>query len=154
MSADDFLDSNVLVYSVDLRFPAKRAQAKELIDRSITDNSGCISYQVIQETLNVLSGKLGVPGEQIRELLDDALLPLWTVNPTASLYRSALSLRGRRGFSFYDSLIAAAALEEGCQRLYSEDLQHGQQIQGLTILNLFQGPKLEQMKASTRIDAT
>ena len=44
---------------------------------------------------------------------------------------------GRFGFSFYDSLIVAAALEAGCTRLYSEDLQHGQRIQNLTIENPF-----------------
>ena len=65
------------------------------------------------------------------------MVPLWQVNPTAALYQSAITLQGRYGFSFYDSLIVAAALEGGCTRLYSEDLQHGQQIQRLTILNPF-----------------
>ena len=59
------------------------------------------------------------------------------MNPTAALYQSAVSFQSRYGFSFYDSLIVAAALEAGCTRLYSEDLQHGQQIQRLTILNPF-----------------
>ena len=63
--------------------------------------------------------------------------PLWQVNPTVALYRSAVSLQSRYRFSFYDSLIVAAALEAGCTRLYSEDLQHDQQIQQLTILNPF-----------------
>ena len=46
-------------------------------------------------------------------------------------------LQSRYGFSYYDALIVAAALESGCTRLYTEDLQHGQQIDGLAIENLF-----------------
>ena len=51
MSADDFLDTNVLVYSVDARFPEKMERALELVGNSLTNGSGCISYQVVQETL-------------------------------------------------------------------------------------------------------
>ena len=137
MSADEFLDTNILVYSVDARAPEKMERAHELVGRSLTNGSGCISYQVVQETLNVLTGKLGMSAESIRRLLDEILVPLWQVNPTAALYQSAVSLQSRYGFSFYDSLIIAAALEAGCTRLYSEDLQHGQQVQRLTILNPF-----------------
>ena len=137
MSADDFLDSNILVYSVDARAPHKMERALELVGRSLTNGSGCISYQVVQETLNVLGGKLSMSADGIRRLLDEILVPLWQVNPTASLYQSAITLQGRYGFSFYDSLIVASALEAGCTRLYSEDLQHGQQIQRLMILNPF-----------------
>ncbi len=54
-----------------------------------------------------------------------------------ALYRSALQLQLRWRFSFYDSLIVAAALEAGCKRLLSEDLQHGQRIETLTIENPF-----------------
>ena len=137
MSADDFLDSNVLVYSVDDRFPEKRQKAMELVSRSVIEGTGCISFQVVQETLNVLIGRLGTPVGQIRVLMDDVLSPLWKVYPSATLYQDAISIQGRYGFSFYDSLIVAAALEAGCTRLYSEDLQHGQQIQRLTIVNPF-----------------
>ena len=137
MSADEFLDSNILVYSVDARAPEKMERAHELVGRSLTNGSGCISYQVVQETLNVLTGKLGMSANSIRRLLDEILVPLWQVYPSAPLYHDAISVQGRYGFSFYDSLIVAAALEAGCTRLYSEDLQHGQQIERLTILNPF-----------------
>ncbi len=137
MSADDFLDSNVLVYSVDTGFPEKRQRAMELVTRSVNEATGCISFQVVQETLNVLIGRLGTPVDRLRVLMDDVLSPLWQVYPSAPLYQSAITLQGRYELSFYDSLIVAAALEAGCTRLYSEDLQHGQQIQRLTILNPF-----------------
>ena len=56
---------------------------------------------------------------------------------TSWIHWDAVSLQGRYGYSFYDSLIIAAALEVGCTRLYSEDLQHDQRIHGLTIVNPF-----------------
>ena len=139
MSAEQFLDTNVLVYSVDEGVPEKRQRARELVAQSLTNGRGCISYQVVQETVNVLTGNFGTPLDRVRRLLDEVLIPLWQINPTGSLYQSALSLQSRYGFSFYDSLIIAAALEAGCTRLYSEDMQHGQRIQGLTILNPFMG---------------
>lgn len=52
-------------------------------------------------------------------------------------YARALALQDRHRFSFYDSLIVAAALEAGCRRLLTEDLQHGQRIEGLRIENPF-----------------
>ena len=137
MSADEFLDTNVLVYSVDLESPEKRQRALELIDRGLTEHTACISFQVVQETLNVLIRKTETPVDRIRQLMDSTLVPLWQVYPSASLYQDAISIQGRYGFSFYDSLIVAAALEAGCTRLYSEDLQHGQQVQRLTIVNPF-----------------
>ena len=137
MSADDFLDTNVLVYSVDSESPEKRQRALELVSRSVTARTGCISFQVVQETLNVLIRKTDTPTDRIREMLDVVLVPLWQVYPSAVLYQDAISIQGRYGFSFYDSLIVAAALEAGCTRLYSEDLQHGQQVQRLTIVNPF-----------------
>ncbi len=137
MSADDFLDTNVLVYSVDSESPEKRQRALELVNRSVAAHTGCISFQVVQETLNVLIRKTDTPVDRIREMLDVVLVPLWQVYPSAVLYQDAISIQGRYGFSFYDSLIVAAALEAGCTRLYSEDLQHGQQVQRLTIVNPF-----------------
>ena len=139
MSADDFLDTNILVYMFDETDVRKRRQAEALVGERLLTGAGCISFQVVQETTNVLIHKLGFRLEDTRQVLEQVLVPLWQVNPTASLYQSAVSLQTRHGFSFYDSLIVAAALEAGCTRLYSEDMQHGRQIQRLTILNPFSG---------------
>ena len=137
MSADDFLDTNVFVYLFDEADDNKRRQAEMLVNSVLVRRTGCISFQVVQETLNVLVRRMETPVNRLREFLDDILVPLWQVYPSAPLYQDAISLQGRYGFSFYDSLIVAAALEAGCTKLYSEDLQHGQQIQRLTILNPF-----------------
>ncbi len=137
MSADDFLDTNIFVYLFDEVAPRKRRVAQRLVRRSVADGSGCISHQVIQETMNVVIGKLGATPERMRQLMDDVLFPLWRVKPTRTLYRRSLDVRARYGFAVYDSLIVAAALEAGCRTLYSEDLQHGQRLEGLTIVDPF-----------------
>ena len=137
MSADDFLDTNVFVYLFDEADVVKQRQAEILVNSILVSRTGCISFQVVQETLNVLIGRLGTPVDRLRVLMDDVLFPLWQVYPSAVLYQDAISIQGRYGYSFYDSLIVAAALEAGCTRLYSEDLQHGQQVQRLTIVNPF-----------------
>lgn len=137
MRADSFLDTNVFVYLFDETDERKRRTAEVLVQRALEDGRGCISYQVVQETLNVLTRKLQAAAEDVGRLLDDVLMPLWRVNPTRTLYRRGLDLRTRYGFSFYDSLIVAAALEAGCKVLYSEDLQHGQRIDGVTVMDPF-----------------
>ena len=137
MSAD-FIDTNVFVYLFDESAPAKRDVAKQVIQGGLT-SGGAISYQVVQETLNVITRKLPTPttARDADEFLRSVLLPLWRVMPTERLFRRGLDLQDRYRLSFYDSLIVAAALEAGCSRLLSEDLQHGQRIESLTIVNPF-----------------
>ena len=137
MSAEDFIDTNVLVYLFDETDADKRQRAESIVHRSLESGTGCISYQVVQETMYVVTRKLGASPDTARRLLDDVLVPLWQVNPSPTLYRRALNLQVQHGFSFYDSLIVAASLEAGCVRLYTEGLQHGQQIQDLTVQNPF-----------------
>lgn len=132
----DFLDTNVFVYLFDRKADAKRMRAEQLVHDALLNASACISSQVVQETLNVLVRKYGLPDSDASDLLDDVLQPLWQVTPDAGLYHRALALRRRYGFSFYDALIVAA-LEAGCTRLWSEDLQHGQCIGKLQIENPF-----------------
>jgi predicted nucleic acid-binding protein len=111
--------------------------AEDVVGRAL-ENDASISFQVVQEVLNRLTRQDALePGQETELILKDVLLPMWTVMPSENLYRRALDLKTRYRYSFYDSLIVAAALEAGCTRLFSEDLQHGQQIEGLTIENPF-----------------
>ncbi len=135
----DFIDSNVFIHSLDLDSPEKRATARRLVEDVLHSGEGRISFQVIQETLSVITRKFQrtVSPDDARQFLDEVLVPLWRVMPTQRLYERALDIQARYRYSFYDSLIVAAALSAGCVRLLSEDLQHGQQIEGLTIANPF-----------------
>ena len=72
-----------------------------------------------------------------RAYLDHVLTPLLHVTASAQLYHRGLDIQDRYHYSFYDSLIIAAALEAGCARLLSEDMQDGQRIDSLTIVNPF-----------------
>lgn len=139
MSGADFLDTNVLVYSVDAADPEKRKVAKAIIDGALTKRSAVVSFQVVQETLQIVTRKFRVvlKDADVAALLAHVLVPLWTVQPSEPLYQKALAVGARHRFSFYDSLIVAAALTAGCKRLLSEDLQDGQRVEGLRIENPF-----------------
>ena len=135
----EFLDSNIFIYLFDTQDDRKRGIAQGLIERALGNDSACISHQVVQEALNIVTRKLvpPLPPEAAQRFMEHSLLPLWRVMPSAALYAKALGLRARWQLSFYDALIVAAALEAGCKRLLSEDLQHGLRIEGLRIENPF-----------------
>jgi predicted nucleic acid-binding protein len=141
MSASvDFLDTNVIVYSLDLAAPeAKRRVSIGIVARALSEGSAVISWQIVQETLHVAAHKFkkAITDADRAALLREVLEPLWTIHPSASLYRNALRIQADRGFALYDSLIVAAAQEAGCKRLLTEDLQHGQRIGSLRIENPF-----------------
>jgi predicted nucleic acid-binding protein len=135
----EFIDTNVFVYLFDETNDRKRTIADRIVKTALETRTARISHQVVQETLNVVTRKLPSPmtAENAQRFLVQVLAPLWQIMPNIALYRRGLDVQARYGFSFYDSLIIAAALESGCTRLYSEDLQHGQQIEGLIIENPF-----------------
>ena len=135
----EFIDTNVFIYLFDETNNRKRTIADRIVKTALETRTARISHQVVQETLNVVTRKLPSPmtAENAQRFLVQVLAPLWQIMPNIALYRRGLDVQARYGFSFYDSLIIAAALESGCTRLYSEDLQHGQQIEGLIIENPF-----------------
>lgn len=136
----DFLDTNVFVYLFDEVDDRKRATAERMVADALASGTGVVSYQVVQEALNVLTRKLGASPSDARRFLDGVLAPLWRLGPSPDLYVRALEVRERYGFSFYDALVVAAALEAGCTRLLSEDLQHGQRIGDLIVVDPFRTP--------------
>lgn len=94
---------------------------------------------MVPEMLNVLTRKLKLAAraEDAVLSLQHMLVLLWRVQPSPALYAAALDVLQRQRFGFYDSLVAAAALEAGCRRLLSEDLRHGQRIGALRVENPF-----------------
>lgn len=139
MSAESFIDTNIFVYQLE-RLDARKADiADDLIEHGIETQTACISFQVIQECINTAIRKAEVPltEDELRKYLVDVLAPLYRVQPDIRLYQKALEIRFRYRFGFYDALIVAAAVEAGCKTLYTEDLTHGQQVEGVTITNPF-----------------
>lgn len=139
MSAETFIDTNVFIYQLDSTDARKQKVAEGIVREALTAGSGCISSQVVQECLNVALRKAAVPlsTSDARAYLDAVLLPLMQVMVSDALYQRALDVRERWRFGFYDSLIVAAALTAGCRTLLSEDLQHGQKLDGLAIVDPF-----------------
>ncbi|MEO7255444.1 MAG: PIN domain-containing protein [Casimicrobium sp.] len=139
MSGGDFIDSNVFVYTFDLLDDEKRNQAQKTVRAALNSGTGVISYQVVQETLNVLTRKIKTPvsDDLVLNLVERVMQPMWRVMPSVGLFKSALHNQSRYALSFYDALIVAAAQEAGCKRLYSEDMQHGQAFGKLKIVNPF-----------------
>ncbi len=141
MSGRFFLDTNIFIYTFDSREPAKQRQSLERVTEALDTRKGLISFQVVQEFLNAASRKFTRPLSPVdcRRYLHQVLAPLCDVHSSTALYDRAIELAERWRYGFYDALIISAALHGGCDRLYSEDLQHGQIIQGLTIVNPFRG---------------
>jgi len=139
MRANAFFDTNILIYALDNDFPEKRAEAQALLKHHQTEGSAAISYQVIQECLNVVLRNFSRPFSiaDAHCLLDQLLLPLCRVWSEGALYTAAIDNLERWGYSWYDSLIIASAQQAGCKTLYSEDMQHGQRCGTVTIINPF-----------------
>lgn len=135
----EFLDSNVVLYTIDDQDIKKQRQARALVTDSIRSGLGVISWQVVQEVLNVVTTKLesAAGNAEAKSLLDDVLFALWRIHPTVHIYERALEIRSRYGFGYYDSLIVSAALTDDCGVLWTEGLQDGQVIEGLTIRSPF-----------------
>lgn len=131
-----FLDTNIFIYHFDLETSSKRSISDELI-KSAHLNEGIISYQIIQEFLNVATKKFSssMTCSEASKYFSKILYPICEVFPTMRLFNRALEIKQGWQFSFYDSLIVAAALEANCRILYSEDLQHNQKIEELRIIN-------------------
>jgi len=139
MSADLFIDTNVFVYQLDSSDKRKHRIAEGIVRDALVSGRACISFQVVQECLNVALRKaeVALSVQAARTYLDAVLLPLMGITAGEALYQRALDVKARWRFGYYDSLIVASALAAGCRTLLSEDLQHGQRLEGLTIVDPF-----------------
>ena len=92
MSADTFLDTNILAYCFDPAAEEKRTKSLELVRGALADASGIISSQVAQEFLNIALKKFAKPFSpaEAKEYLDLVLMPLCAVYPSPRLYESAI----------------------------------------------------------------
>ena len=126
-----FFDTNILVYA--LSADPKRTRAQQLLD-----GGGVVSVQVLNELTNVLCKKLRRTWPEIEAALDDLCDLLEPPTPlSVATHQSARWLARDHGFGFYDALIVAAAIEAGCDTLFSEDMQNGRRIASVGIVNPF-----------------
>jgi len=139
MNGRFFLDTNVFVYSFDRTAPKKARRATQLIRQAVATRKGIVSYQVAQEFFNVALRRFVQPmtAADAEQYLATVFRPLMAVHSSQALYGAALRLSDRYHLAWYDALILAAAIEGQCNLIYTEDLQHGQRLEGLEVENPF-----------------
>jgi predicted nucleic acid-binding protein len=132
MSADIFLDTNVLVYA------NSQGDHRTAIARQLLLDGGVIGVQVLNEFASVARTQLGLTWAEVHEAIENIVI--LCPNPRSLSFEThlhALGLSERYGFSIWDGLIVAAAAEARCSMLLTEDLQHGQVVEGVRIENPF-----------------
>ena len=129
---DAFFDSSVLLYLL-----SDDAEKAERV-RELLVQRGSINVQVLNEFSVVALRKRSLSSSELRSFLE-ILRELCATHPlTVETHERGLDILDRFGFSLYDSMIVAAAMQAGCRTLYSEDLQHGQFIdKRLRVINPF-----------------
>lgn len=138
-----FVDTNVLLYALDPRDPGKQRAAQRWVERCWQLDCGRLSTQVLNElyvNLRRLAPALGI--EQARRIVREyrAWTPWIVDDDTVDL---AWTLQDDVALHYWDALMVAAAQQQGCKWLLTEDLQHDQLIDGLRVLNPFiVGPEI------------
>jgi predicted nucleic acid-binding protein len=138
MSGKRFVDTNILIYAHDLDAGGKHERAAAILRNLWETGTGVISVQVLQEFYVNVTRKIPQPLAPAiaRGLI--AAYRAWHVEaPTAETVISASEIQERNQLSFWDSMILAAAAQAGAEILLSEDLSHGQVIEGIRVENPF-----------------
>ncbi|MGH1570506.1 PIN domain-containing protein [Methylobacterium sp. P31] len=137
-----FVDSNVLLYARDDRFPEKQARARLWLAALTTREVAVVSPQVLGEIHStLLRGKIRVAADEVRRTT--LAIESWSHGATdLELIASAWSLRAQTGFQWWDCVILGSAIRAGCRYLLSEDFQHGREVESITIVDPFRaGPE-------------
>ena len=139
MSDRYFLDTNIFVYSLDPVDPRKARIAEELVTRGVDSRLGVVSYQVVQEFMNVSlrQFRATMTVTELELYFFKVLLPMMTIPSSSGLFLEALRLQRTNQIAWYDSLIVVATIQGGCEVLFSEDMQHGRRFGNLVIQNPF-----------------
>jgi predicted nucleic acid-binding protein len=139
MSAERrFLDTNVLVYLFDADSPEKKATITGLFERDGASGLLILSTQVLQEFYVVITRKLARPlSPEVAEhaVRNFATLPVRQVTPALILSAIRRSIESR--LSFWDALIVETAIDAGATVILTENLHHGQVIDGVRVVNPF-----------------
>ena len=134
-----FVDTNILAYARDPRDPRKQAIAMDWLRSLAIQRAGRLSRQVLIEFYAVATHPRKLAMVETAAQADVLALEAWNpVQPDAELLKRAWGVQSTYGFSWWDAMVVAAALNAGCAILLSEDLQHEQCIEGtLTIIDPF-----------------
>lgn len=133
-----FVDTNVLVYGRDSSRPAKQMAAERWIAHLWQTGTGRLSSQVLSEFYVTVTSKLDPGMTRVDARADIRDLMAWRpVAITAELVTEAWEVQDHFQISYWDSLIVAAARSSGSDQLLTEDLQHGQDLGGIVVVDPF-----------------
>lgn len=133
MPSSHFLDTDILLYAF-----AETDRRQDVARSILLSDGGSFSVQVADEFVDVARRKLGWTWDRVSEALDSVRDCLGAPSAlTDDIHRHALDISSRFHFRFYDSLILASATSAGCSVLYTEDMRHGQNVDGLVVTNPF-----------------
>jgi predicted nucleic acid-binding protein len=136
MNAPVFVDTNVLIYALDNADLQKQEAARRWRAELWKSRLGRVSYQVLQEFYVKVTSKWPKTREAVRAEIRDLLT--WKPVPVdASLLEKGWKIQERYGLSFWDAMIVAAASFASCRYLLTEDLQAGQELDGVIVTNPF-----------------
>ena len=138
MTGRTFVDTNVLIYAHDVDAGAKRQTAQAILRELWSERTGTLSIQVLQEFYVTVTQKLvkPLPRSEARQIVRD--YAEWVASPTtAQTVIRASEIAEVWKLSFWDSLILAAAEEQDCSTVLTEDLNPGQTVAGIQIVNPF-----------------
>jgi len=136
MSALIFVDTNVIVYRFDSTEPDKQRRAEQWLDRLWATRAGRLSTQVLHETYATFTRKLRMPRQEARKIV--VALQAWDpVLLDQGVVERAWHLEDRWSLAWWDALIVAAAYTVGANHLLSEDLQNGQDFDGVQVVDPF-----------------
>jgi len=133
-----FLDTNILIYAYDASAGQKNRTAKELLVELWKSKTGMLSTQVLQEFFVSVTIKIQKPLsiERTKLIIRDLLHWEVIINDETSIL-NAIDIHKKHQFSFWDAMILQAAVNRGARLLYTEDMTHGQVVQGVRIVNPF-----------------
>jgi predicted nucleic acid-binding protein len=131
-----FLDTNILLYGDDLAHAAKQQRALELILEHKAQHTGVVSLQVIQEYFVNATRKLGLDPGLVRQKVE-TYCRFDVVEPVAADILAAIDLHRLHRISYWDALVLHCARKAGCRVVLTEDMQHGQEFDGVRIVNPF-----------------
>lgn len=142
MKGDFFIDTNIIPYGFGDE-SKKRTISRSLMAYALRTGKASISLQVIQEFCNIALKKFqkAFSPSELRDYVRVSLHPLCKIYPSFELLDRALRIYENHRLSYFDSLILSAAVEGHCRYLLTEDMNDGQEIEGVTILNPFDNEK-------------
>lgn len=135
-----FIDTNILIYSIDKNDYQKLETSRLVISELTQHQAAVISTQVINEFYVVATKKLKSDALAVKRLIS-SFNQFEIVNPDIEIIKDAIDISILNKISYWDALILSSALSAKCNSVYSEDMNDGQLINGIKIINPFSKAK-------------